>query len=386
MHFKVPNVHVRTNASFTFTVYAINHIYLHAEKSSKNSISNSKLERARLVFISLVAPTYLVHFLCTDAASEVLLRALILSGTKKPNISNTSRMTRLKSCRTRIKDSMDSTYGCTTMCTLCILSLLTLIPFQVLPIRNSLISGSLTLGNSDVLPISRFENSVKEVYFTQKHGFIPVKVYQGSCSKIGSSSQLGHNTRQLQLLVPSQHRIDEPYMTVDSHVIYSFIAPDSDSDQASMPCIAKVHIFTDQFDYYQFIVSGRVSRSASSKCLSPAHPLYFILREHTGYYFVGLESFHPTTLNITINSNKLEYNATSFSNTVCNDGYCSIPLNHTSGQGTCVLAALNDSYTFVSLQYSARPQSNAYKHFLIAKITISFLFLLVSCILCACIW
>ena len=278
------------------------------------------------------------------------------------------------------------------MCILYILSLLTLIPFQVLihyPIRNSSTSGSLTLGNSDVLPILRFENSVKEVHFTQKHGFIPFKIYQGSCSKIGPLSQFGYNTRQLQLLVPSQHRIDEPYMINGSRVRYSFIPPYSDSGQASMLCIAKVHIFTDQFDYYQFIVSGRVSRSASSKCLSPAHPSHFTLREHTGYYFVGLESLHPTTLNITITSNKLEYNATSFSSTVCNDGYCSITLNHTSGQGTCVLAALNDSDTFVSLQYSARPKSNAYKHFLNATITlgcISYLFLLVSCILCMCIW
>ena len=239
---------------------------------------------------------------------------------------------------------------------------------------------SLTLGDSDVLLIPRadhsisFDHSVKAVQFTQTHGFVPIKVYQGSCSTIGPFSQLRQNTRHLQLLVPSQHRIDEPYMTVDSHINYSFIAPDSDSDQASMPCIAKVHVFTDKLDYYQFIVFGTVSRSASSKCLSPAHPLNFTLHKHKGYYFVGLENFHPTTLDITIISNKLVYNVTSLSSTVCNDGYCSIPLNHTSGQGTCVLAALNDSDTFVSLQFayvqhtSARPQSRPRSYGIAAEI------------------
>lgn len=246
--------------------------------------------------------------------------------------------------------------------------------------RNHSISGALTVGNSAVLT-SRFNHSVKKVYFTQKDGLVPVKIYQGPCSTIGPFSQTGHNTTHLQLPGPSRRPIDEPYMMWNSRVSYTFVVSDPNYDQDSIPCIAKVHILKDKFDYYQFIAFGRVRRPISSKCLSPAH---FRLRERTGYYFVGLENFHPTNLNVTINSYKLVYNVISLSSTVFSSKYKTVQLHHTSGQDTCVLAALNESKTFISLTYFARPKLDVYKNTRITLYCISTLLSFLSCIICCC--
>lgn len=310
----------------------------------------------------------------TDAGLEAVSIPTIIP------ITSTTMTTRLKRYITRFKDSK---WSCFTMCFFCLIVLMTCLAWVVLactyPNRN-LISGSLTLGNSDVLLISRFDQSVKEVHFTQTHGFVPVKIYQGSCSTIGPFSQLRHDTRHLQLPIPSRHRINEPHLTNNSRVSYTFVALDPNYDQVAISC---VHIFKDRFDYYQFIVFGRVKRPFSSKCLSSAN---LTLHEYTGYYFVGLENFHPTNLNITINSYDLEYNVTSLSSTVCSERHKTIQLHHTSGQETCVLAALNTN-TFISLQYSAQPQSNVYKNHHIAITTLYYITIVLcaSLLLCMCI-
>ena len=187
----------------------------------------------------------------------------------------------------------------------------------------------------------------------------------GPCSEAGPFPQLLNNSTRLSVAENSHNRLDEPYLIAGSQKNYTLAISDSTtSDLDPDSCIAKVHIFTDNNHYNQFIASGHVAALSVSECFSPVQPLTLSLPPTTTdkqdmYYFIGVESRYPSTLNVTVASNILEYSTTALSETTCNFSIvaptCTIPLHHENDEELCVLASLMDTDSFTPVGYSAPP-------------------------------
>jgi hypothetical protein len=210
---------------------------------------------------------------------------------------------------------------------------------------------------------------VKEVHF-ETSDYAAVKLYQGPCSEI--QQQLHHSTRMLQLVLTenSRHGIDEPYLGSEkSHLgFYSLTVAASVSDLPTNSCVAEVRLFQGQLDYYKFVTLGHKSMRYPPHCVFPENSSNFTYHG-SGYNFVGLESFYSATLNITIERNVAGFNITNLSTTTC-QAQCTVTLNHTNDQGTCILASLQDTSNFITLYYSAWSYSDKYRGHNIAAWTI----------------
>ena len=213
--------------------------------------------------------------------------------------------------------------------------------------------------------VSRFRSSLNKVTVNLIEDFIPVRFYHGPCSEAGPFPQLLNYSTHLSVAENSHHRIDEPYLIAGSQVNYTLAISDSTtSDLDPDPCTAKVHVFTDDDSYNQFIASGHVTALSVSECFSPVQPLTLSLPPTTTdkpdmYYFIGVESRYSSTLNITVASDILEYSTTKLSETTCNFSIvaptCTIPLHHENDEDLCILASLIDTDSFTSVGYSAPP-------------------------------
>jgi hypothetical protein len=244
------------------------------------------------------------------------------------------------------------------------------ISLSTIPGKYQLISGNHTLGN-DILPVAMLNNNEKEVYFEQTNSdHTAVKFYQGPCSEIQQPFHRSTRMLQLDITQDSRHRIDEAYLgTEESHMGYYSLTISPASVLSTNTCVAGVLFFQDQLDYYKFVTLGHKNKRSHPKCVSSAHISSFTIRGR-GYNFAGLESFNSATLNITIIIDAPRYNVTNMSTTTCEfpQPECTVTLNHTNDQGTCILASLQDTNNIITLHYSAWSYSG--KDYVIAANTV----------------
>ena len=234
--------------------------------------------------------------------------------------------------------------------------------------RPKLTSGTIRIGNYDIVFLSAFYSSQSEVSLVPTDDVVSVNFYHGLCSEISSVTQIRNKSIKLITTKNSRYKIDQSHLINGSQVNYSFTVSDSFavsdsnstvSDSTTDLCIANIIVFVDHIHYLKFISSGYVSKLSLSDCLTPAKPLHFTIEPPKTNHnvFVGLASHYDSTLNYTINSNTLEYSIANLSTKKCNFSRsvfeCSIPLSHyPSGQEICVLGSLQAD-TFITIQYSA---------------------------------
>ena len=217
-------------------------------------------------------------------------------------------------------------------------------------------SGDIVLGNTDVVLITKSNDSTVILSTTSDSEMTNISVYHELCSEIGQIQQVSNSSSQLTVSENMTYRIEEVYLIGTSQVAYNFTIA---SSQATASCVANVSIFLDYTDYTEFLTSGHARNPNKSHCLSSNEPLDFELNSFDGdsYHFVGLKSFVSATLNYTVSKELLEYDVTNASNVSCtispSSSECTISLNG-EGQEMCVLASLqHTNNTFITLSYES---------------------------------
>lgn len=219
--------------------------------------------------------------------------------------------------------------------------------------------------SNDVVLVGSFNSgTTNELWFTQKGDPFDVFFYQGVCSRIQMDRQLGNRTKDIRISKGTQYRLDEPYLVAPSRRTYSFTQAAVDLGETGVNtslCIANISVFEDRYDYFQFIVTGQVSRPNATYCLTWASKVTFTLSalERNQYYFVGVAAFKGSTLRRTIVSDMLKYNTKWLSPIVgCTfpSPWCSVSLEYPYGPlEICILASLEQSGVFVTLNYTVHP-------------------------------
>ena len=216
------------------------------------------------------------------------------------------------------------------------------------------------LGISNVtLLLTLNPSDIDQVTFSGTEDTFTAVFYESECSDVATEGQLLNYTRSLDV-TEQQYRIDEFYFVKNSLLRSSLTAPEI---QNSSSCVARIYIFNDHSNYFQFISTGQVRKAITSYCLTPPKALNFTIpespveKDHGQYYFVGLKSFASMTINYTATGDLLKYNTTGLSPKRCRfpTTDCSISLHTTSGD-VCILAHLLEMNKFVPLNYVTQSQ------------------------------
>ena len=210
------------------------------------------------------------------------------------------------------------------------------------------VSGSVSIGSSDVVLAATVNPSVDTVNFNrifQWEDYIRVTFYCDECSDIKMKKQVLDYSDSL-TIKDGKHLFKEIYLTKGSTIRYFFLPLQS---MQTTNCVAKLYIFHD-FDNYIKWKNGIAQRESSSYCLPPDSPLTLTLSK-VRYYFVGLETNVPITLNYTVTGTVLKYNTnTNYIYTLHfqdMNGYdtCSLSLPDDYNETVCILATADGHLT-----------------------------------------
>ena len=101
-------------------------------------------------------------------------------------------------------------------------------------------SGSVVLGNTDVILVAIFSSDVEEVVFSQTKDSFNASFYMEACSAIGTGRQLLNYSNSLAVTDNSQYRLEERYIIKGSAIQYFFLA--TESLQTPTNCVAMLYI------------------------------------------------------------------------------------------------------------------------------------------------
>jgi hypothetical protein len=242
-------------------------------------------------------------------------------------------------------------------------SMITLSLFLTLPKHTS---GSVLLGNSDLLLISTFDSSQSEILLSSDE-LVPINFYHGLCSMVEPFQQVRNKNMSLTTIKSQPYNISSVFLMKGSQLNFSLTVLDSAAYFHASS--VKIHVFIDRSHYLEFIRSGFASRF--SYTLDREFMVTIMEDYQTRYYFIGLESLYNSTLNYIIDIKTLEYNTTNLSSQICNftrlATHCSISLSHyPSSQDICLLALLEDTDTFITINYFAL--SHKYRMYFVATL------------------
>ena len=235
------------------------------------------------------------------------------------------------------------------------------------------------IGNGDVVSVTTVNDYVIKTNFNSTNP-LNVTIYQDTCSEISITRSNQNYTKQLNATNDVQYIIDQAYMIEGSKVQYIF----SSYMLSINSCVASIPVFLTYSDFTAFLASGLIANANASYCLPPASSITFTLSAKDNlHYFVGLQSFQSSVIDYTMQGNIREYDITDIATTVCTfpSSSCSIA-NPPGGQDMCILASLELSDTFVTLNYTSE-QSDRYRAQLaFALITPQFIFILFFIVAC----
>ena len=247
----------------------------------------------------------------------------------------------------------------------------------------SLPSGEVLIGNAGIVSVTTVNDYISKTNFNSNSPF-NVTIYQDTCSEIPIKSSYQNYSQQLNATSNMQYIIEQAYMIEGSEVQYVFSSYVLISVNSSDSCVASIPVFLTYSDFTAFLASGLIANENASYCLPPASSITFILSTNGNlHYFVGLQSFQSSVIDYTMQGHIREYDVTDMSTTVCTfpSSSCSID-NPPGGQDMCILASLQLSDTFITLNYTSE-QSDRYRaQFAFAIITgILIIIFSLSCIL-----
>ena len=225
----------------------------------------------------------------------------------------------------------------------------------------SLPSGEVLIGNGDIVSVATVNDYVSKTNFNNNNS-LNVTIYQDTCSEISITSSYQNYTQQLNATSNMRYIIEQAYIVKGSEVQYVFSSYMSISVNSSDSCVASIPVFLTYSDFTAFLASGLIANANASYCLLPASPISFTLSANDNlHYFVGLQSYQSSVIDYTMQGNIREYDVTDMITTVCifPSSSCSID-NPPGGQDMCILASLQLSDTFITLNYISE-QSDRYR-------------------------
>ena len=150
------------------------------------------------------------------------------------------------------------------------------------------------------------------------------------------------------------YSIDVLYLVKNSIINYLFTNAETQNTSSS---VAKIYIFNDYSNFFEFNSTGQVHEAITSHDLSMALPSNFtITAKEDQYYFVGVKSFATTIINYTTTGDLIKYNISSLSPTRCTFPTINCSISLSGGEDVCILAQLQDADKFISLNYTTQSQ------------------------------
>ena len=240
---------------------------------------------------------------------------------------------------------------CTTACIA--ISLVTIITASVLVLKTPYLpQGSVLLQDSEVVLVARFQPSgVDRMVFNHTKHVFKADFYDDLCEDIKIDSRTLRYSKSLSTSAGGRYSVSKLYLAREAILRYFFsYAP----KMTRSSCTAKVFVFAEHSAYRRFLFEGETPSPevGAQYCLPNSDSNYTLNLTAVSYHYVALESYHSTTLNISVHGSVSRYNVSSLSPaTRCAfpSENCTVFLDYPrERREVCVLGALPDTGKFLT--------------------------------------